>query len=99
VSEGQQPPKRLSFDETKERFAQIMRERQALDASYAELMAEMKQQSEATQQAGEKPKLPGEVAAMILRLVNYVNMEREQSNMMFELLVSAYAELAEEYKD
>jgi phage host-nuclease inhibitor protein Gam len=79
----------VELREALDRIEQLQREREALDGSYADLKAEV--------DAAYAPTDPDErerrLAALLARLASYVDMERRQSRISFELVMDAYQRL------
>jgi len=90
--------KSVQYEEAIAKIEQVGRERAALEAFYADLMSEMKQEADARRKQGEDgPSLPADVVALIAKLTNALETERQHVAMLWELLVDAHRRLAESY--
>ena len=76
----------MELREALDRIEQLQREREALDGSYADLKAEVDAAYEPTDPDERERRL----AALLARLASYVDMERRQSRISFELVMYAY---------
>jgi hypothetical protein len=85
----------VELREALDRIEQLQREREALDGSYADLKAEV--------DAAYAPTDPEErerrLAALLGRLATYVDMERRQSRISFELVMDAYQRLVKAHDE
>lgn len=79
----------MEHAEAMARIEQLKREREALEGSYADLMREL----EETGVIPEEDR-PREMMMLVARLVNYINIERQQFQTLYELLLDAYTRLA-----
>jgi predicted transcriptional regulator len=79
----------VELREALDRIEQLQREREALDGSYADLKAEVDAAYEPTDPDERERRL----AALLARLASYVDMERRQSRISFELVMDAYQRL------
>jgi hypothetical protein len=77
----------VSSNDDLARLDRLRREREALEASYADFKSELA--AERTPPSDPDERIEA-LSALIRRLVTYVEMEREQSAVLFELLVHAY---------
>lgn len=78
----------------------LRREREALEASYADVDAEVGEMHERWK-AGDLPPEAAVVdfAKLVGILSNYLTVEREQAGTLFALLLDAYASVVEAYED
>ena len=90
---------RLDFENAMQKLEQVKREREALEASYLDFKADLVRLAKEGEALAVKPEIPSGFAEVLARLTNYVEMEREQSARLFELLLDAYARLSEAYED
>jgi hypothetical protein len=91
----------MDVDEFGRIMAQVMREREALNATYAELQADPGKSAREAKAAGielTNDDLIRELVQLNLKLGNFVNMEREHADKLVRLLFDAMERLAECYE-
>lgn len=85
----------MNAQEAIARLDKLARERAALEASYGDLQTEFANPSP----PDDPRERVRELVALLKRMGNYIEMEREQNAEMFALLQDAYERLVEAYKD
>jgi phage host-nuclease inhibitor protein Gam len=85
----------VELREALDRIERLQREREALDGSYADLKAQI-DSAYAPVDAAERERRLG---ALLKRLATYVDMERRQSRVSYELAMDAYQRLVQASDD
>lgn len=91
----------MEIEEWTRTLEQVAREREALNASYAELQEEARRGAEEVAATGIKrpqEEVIPEMFQLLVRFGNYVTIEREHADKLFQLLVAALERLAECYE-
>lgn len=89
----------MGFDEQIARIEQVVREREALELFYADLLREATERAEAASATGVRETVPQSAADLIVKLANALQTEREQASMLAALLLEAYAELVKAHDE